>query len=214
MKEFNVTGTCIPEKHYMVDTTDKLNQIIRLIETDKYFMINRARQYGKTTTLASLYRILKEKYLVIRLSFEGIGEGAFLSDEAFVNAFLYNVADFLEWTNESEDLISECTNQAHPASTGDSFLYLSKKISNLCKKSSKELILFIDEVDKSSDNQIFLNFLGMLRNKYLRRQEGLDKTFKSVILAGIYDVKNLKLKIQNLKIQFLHSNKWEIMEQF
>ena len=27
MKKFNVTGTCIPEKHYMVDISDKLSQI-------------------------------------------------------------------------------------------------------------------------------------------------------------------------------------------
>lgn len=54
----------------------------------------------------------------------------------------------------------------------------------------------IDEVDKSSDNQIFLAFLGLLRNKYLERQQKRDHTFKSVILAGVYDIKNLKLKLR------------------
>ena len=53
----------------------------------------------------------------------------------------------------------------------------------------------IDEVDKSSNNQIFLHFLGMLREKYLQRNEGQDYTFQSVILAGVHDVKTLKLKI-------------------
>ena len=38
------------------------------------------------------------------------------------------------------------------------------------KESSKEVILFIDEVDKSSNNQLFLSFIGMLRNKYLARE--------------------------------------------
>lgn len=54
MKEFNVTGTCIPQKHYMVDTSGKIDQIVRMVEKGNYFTINRARQYGKTTTLASL----------------------------------------------------------------------------------------------------------------------------------------------------------------
>ena len=54
----------------------------------------------------------------------------------------------------------------------------------------------IDEVDKSSNNQLFLSFLGMLRNKYLLRNEGKDCTFYSVILAGVHDVKNLKLKLR------------------
>lgn len=53
----------------------------------------------------------------------------------------------------------------------------------------------IDEVDKSSDNQIFLSFLGLLRAKYLEQQKGQDHTFQSVILAGVYDIKNLILKL-------------------
>ncbi|MBS6601946.1 MAG: AAA family ATPase, partial [Clostridium sp.] len=46
------------------------------------------------------------------------------------------------------------------------------------------------------NNQLFLNFLGMLRNNYLDREKGKVVTFKSVILAGVYDIKNLKLKLR------------------
>ena len=49
MKVFNTTAVCIPSENYMVDISDKLTQIVRLIEQKKYFAINRARQYGKTT---------------------------------------------------------------------------------------------------------------------------------------------------------------------
>lgn len=31
-KEFNITGTCIPNKHYMVDASNKMKKIIKLIE--------------------------------------------------------------------------------------------------------------------------------------------------------------------------------------
>ncbi len=57
-KEFNVTGTCIPTMHYMVDTSNKLNKTIKLINRGKYFIINRPRQYGKTTTLYLLEKLL------------------------------------------------------------------------------------------------------------------------------------------------------------
>ena len=57
-KEFNITGVCIPEKHYMVDITDKTDNIFKLIEKGKYFTINRPRQYGKTTTLFLLDKLL------------------------------------------------------------------------------------------------------------------------------------------------------------
>jgi len=65
------------------------------------------------------------------------------------------------------------------------------------ENAKKEVILIIDEVDKSSNNQLFLSFIGMLRNKYLARETGKDFTFKSVILAGLYDVKSLRLKIRS-----------------
>ena len=54
MKRFNTTAVCIPSKHYMVDISDKVEQIKKLVDDGKYFTINRARQYGKTTTLAAL----------------------------------------------------------------------------------------------------------------------------------------------------------------
>jgi hypothetical protein len=53
----------------------------------------------------------------------------------------------------------------------------------------------IDEVDKSSNNLLFLRFLGMLRDKYLARSAGRDDTFHSVILVGVYNIKNLKVKM-------------------
>ncbi len=51
MKRFNTTAVCIPSKHYMVDMTDKVMEIKKLVDEGSYFTINRARQYGKTTML-------------------------------------------------------------------------------------------------------------------------------------------------------------------
>jgi energy-coupling factor transporter ATP-binding protein EcfA2 len=65
-KKFNITGTCIPEKHYMVNIDNKLKKIIIMIEDGEYFTINRPRQYGKTTTLYMISRILKN-YSIISL---------------------------------------------------------------------------------------------------------------------------------------------------
>ena len=57
-KYFNITGLCYPEKHYMVDLTERLIRIKKLVDQGEYFVINRARQYGKTTTLKGLERYL------------------------------------------------------------------------------------------------------------------------------------------------------------
>ncbi len=53
-KTFNSDGYCDPELHYMVDLSGRLREIKRMIDAGKYFTVNRARQYGKTTILSFL----------------------------------------------------------------------------------------------------------------------------------------------------------------
>jgi hypothetical protein len=188
MKKFNDTGTCIPERNYMVDTAKKLNSILKKIEEEEYFIINKPRQYGKTTTLYMLERKLEENddYLVISISFEGIGDLIFEYEKTFSKEFLQILADSLSFKHEDFSKFLEVENLKD----------LSKGITNFIVKTHKKVILMIDEVDKSSNNQLFISFLGMLRSKYLLRNAGKDKTFDSVILAGVHDVKSLKMQIR------------------
>ena len=72
----------------MVDISDNLDKIIELIEDDKYFTINRSRQFGKSTTLFLLDRRLSEKYFVFFISFEGLGEESFSSNRSFVLQYI------------------------------------------------------------------------------------------------------------------------------
>lgn len=51
MKEFNTTGVCIPEKHYIADVSKKITEIEKMVEEGKYFTINKPRLSGKTTIL-------------------------------------------------------------------------------------------------------------------------------------------------------------------
>ena len=51
----------------MVDISFRLKQIERYVERGEYLAINRARQYGKTTTLKALKRYLIKEYIVISL---------------------------------------------------------------------------------------------------------------------------------------------------
>lgn len=169
-KQFNTTGICIPERNYMVDVSSKMDAIVQdYIDKGKYFTISRARQYGKTTILylVSLYTFATG--LVRKIS-------RILKAQGIAQLFLD------EWIQ----LVSE----QFP------FDDLSGRITALCRHSDKPAILMIDEVDKSSDNQVFLSFLGLLRNKYLEQMQKNDDTFQSVALAGVYDIKNLKSRLR------------------
>ena len=58
---FNVNGNCIPELHYMVDLTERLEQVKNMVDAGQYITINRARQYGKTTMLKELAKNLEHQ---------------------------------------------------------------------------------------------------------------------------------------------------------
>ncbi len=188
MREFTVTGLCVPNKHYMVDTSKKLLEIKELIDKGRYFTINRGRQYGKTTTLNLLRLALKDEYTCIKISFEGLGDESFASQESFCMTFVELIGHSLRFTDVGDEYISKWS-----VCDVSDFKKLSRHISEMCK--DKRILLMIDEVDKASNNLIFLHFIGMLRDKYLDREAGLDFSFHSVILAGVHDVKNIKLSM-------------------
>ena len=207
-KRFNITGSCNPERHYMVDTEKRFKAVEGLIDGGAYFTINRARQFGKTTMLQMIRRKLSDKYLIIKTSFEGLGDESFKSIPEFVNTFCSLMTNFLQNIGEEQNVWKFFD---HKDLT--SFEELSKVITCFCESSPKPVVLLIDEVDKSSDNQMFLNFIGMLRNKYLERNEGLGNTFHSVVLAGVYDIKNLKLKLRP-DAEKKYNSPWNIAADF
>ena len=86
-KIFNVNGACRPGQHYMVNLEPKLREIKAMVDAGEYFVINRARQYGKTTTLYALADYLKKDYDVVSLDFQMMGALSFKSEQAFVAAF-------------------------------------------------------------------------------------------------------------------------------
>jgi hypothetical protein len=210
-KRFNDTGICNPNMHYMVDTTEKLNKIAELVIDGLYFTINRPYQYGKTTSSYLLAnKLMKENnYLALQTSFEGIGDEIFEEEGKFCSGFFDILSHELHFLGEDQ-LIQEIIAKEQPVT---SFNQLSSVITDLSNRSEKNIVLMIDEVDKSSNNQLFISFLGMLRGKYLSRNMGRDYTFHSVILIGVHDVKSLKLKIHPDSTGKLNSP-WNIAVDF
>src|SRR6056297_3644664 len=102
MKEFNTTGVCIPEKHYIADVSKKINAIEKMVEEGKYFTINKPRQSGKTTILYLLKKRLEEKnYRVISITFEDFDQDIFSSIDTFSKEFLLTIRDRFEFNGDS-----------------------------------------------------------------------------------------------------------------
>ncbi|MDU9050807.1 MAG: AAA family ATPase [Candidatus Electrothrix sp. Rat3] len=188
-KKFHYTGTCIPERHFTVDISAKLDAVMELIDAGEYFTVNRPRQYGKSTFMFLLAKRLRseKENLALKISFEALGRSAFADEAAFSTAFLSLLKKQCVLHDMEERLKSATTGSSQTFTDLDSFITEFTK--------GKKVVLLIDETDAATDNALFLQFLGLLRSKYLARNEGEDSTFHSVILAGIHDVKNMKHKI-------------------
>ena len=211
-KYFNTEGSCKTKEHYMVKLDDRLGMMKNLlVDRKKYFVINRGRQYGKTTTLRALEEYLKDDYIVLSLDFQQLGTEDF-ADEA---TFSYAFADILLRTFQisgadySEEMLKPLSGMKGENGIGLKDLFV--RLSDICGNSPRPIVLMIDEVDSASNNQVFIDFLAQLRSYYLNR----DKTpiFHSVILAGVYDIKNLKLKLRP-ESEHQYNSPWNIAAKF
>ena len=88
MKTFNTAGTCRPNEHYMVDITDRLEIIRKMVAKGDYFCINRGRQYGKTTTLEAVSNHLTDEYCIFPISFEVNSDTTFADEEKLYFTFI------------------------------------------------------------------------------------------------------------------------------
>ena len=209
-KKFNITGKINPDSHYMANTDGKIAAIMKMVEAKEYFTINRPRQYGKTTLLNFLEKKiqLQEGMLPILLSFEGLGDTGFASEIDFSKDFIGLLEQVLSIENASiGDWLGEKTKE------DIRFSELSVLITDLVNKLGQNIVLIIDEVDSASNNQLFIRFLGILRNKYLNRDRPNNATFHSVILAGVHDIKTLKLKLRADEEQ-KYNSPWNIATDF
>ncbi len=217
-RRFNVTGVCIPGRHYMVDISRQLEQIRAMIDNGDYFTINRARQYGKTTTLFALSKLLSGDYLVISLDFQAIGNDSFQNENTFSLAFILLFLRCLrrlpkEETAAFEEQLAKLQELLEKKEKQFVLIHLFDQLLEICRLSPRPIVLMIDEVDSAADNQVFLDFLAQLRNYYLERETFGTPAFHSVILAGVYDVKNLKRKLRSDEAHKVNSP-WNIAAEF
>ena len=214
-RTFNTTGICDPGLHYMVSLGKRLSQVKALVDEGKYFTINRARQYGKTTTLHALSDYLNQDYFVVSMDFQ-----MQMSDAKFKNEHTFSAAF-------ARAFVISC--RANPLSADESFdtplknfssacrvpdlelVELFQELSIFCRTLPRKVVLMIDEIDSATNNQVFLDFLAQLRGYYNNRNR--YATFYSVILAGVCDIKNLKRKLRPDE-EHKDNSPWNIASDF
>lgn len=121
----------------MVRIDDRLKKIKeQYVDCGSYFVINRGRQYGKTTTLHALAEYLKPEYLVLSMDFQEAGTADFANESTFAKAFAKMLLDVFGdmGIGRSEDIVQPLV--CFIKETEDITLRaLFSKLSELCRRS-------------------------------------------------------------------------------
>ena len=193
-KRFNITGTCYPKEHYMVDISGRIAQLEELVAQGCYLTINRGRQYGKTTMYFNLVERLRPNYVVFSITLEGVIDDIFATPGILAYSIVEKMWKNIKRLRNDEDIdtaknILHSVLTKYSAEKQMSFEAFADFVSDLCEDCKKPVVLVIDEGDNASNFDSFVSLLGLFRSSYLRRHE--YPTFQSVVLTGVYDIRNL-----------------------
>jgi hypothetical protein len=181
-KWFNTAGPCQADIHYMLPASDRLPELVDLIDQRNYFVIHAPRQTGKTTTMMSLAQELTAsgRYTSVMLSLE---VGAVFSDE--VGAAELAILD--EW---KQSIRFRLPKELQPQQwlEADAGARIGTNLSNWAEQSSRPLVVFLDEID-ALRNETLISVLRQLRSGFPNRPQGFPQ---SVALVGMRDVRDYK----------------------
>ncbi|WP_406041345.1 AAA family ATPase [Succinimonas sp.] len=195
----------------MADISEKAQEIKKLVDDGKYFTISRPRQYGKTTTLTALTQTLADQYDVISIDFQDVTSADFANESEFTKGLaqlLCDTSDSMEIPvpDACYDRFQKLAGTGEKAKLNDIFRIFDR----WCKENAKPVVMIIDEADTAANHQVFWDFLGKLRSGYIKRETNANyRTFQSVILAGVTDVRHL-----NPQDDIKENSQWNIDADF
>ena len=190
---FNTAGPMKPELNYCIDPLTRIDweEIRKLIDDMRYFVMHAPRQTGKTSSLMAMMRVLNEenRYACAYANIEiaqtarnNVERGIAAACSAVSNA----LANHLKRTDMKSWFLQECRN--YPA---DDQLY--QLLNHWTLTSDKPTVLFVDEIDALIGDTL-VSVLRQLRAGYNDRPEGFPQ---SVILCGVRDVRDYRIHQSN-----------------
>ena len=195
-RSFNTAGPCVQGDHYMLDPLARLDvdEVLRLINDKRYFVLHAPRQTGKTTSLLALMKRLngEGRYRALYANIEAaqaargdvaMGIGAVVQAIARQCRDLTGDASLLEWLDGHRgdnpgDLLSGLLsywaqlNPAHPT------------------------VLLLDEVDALVGDTL-ISLLRQIRAGYAQRPAAFPQ---SLVLCGVRDVRDYRIHTASQEI--------------
>jgi hypothetical protein len=186
---FNTAGPIKCEIHYCLPPLERfsLNEVLALIDQQKYFVLHAPRQTGKTSSLLALMEYLNRegKYRCLYINVE-IAQSAREDVKRGIRAILAEMAgrsqDFLK-----DSFVMERWNEIL-AQFGED-VALNRMLTLWAEASPEPLVVLIDEID-SLIGDTLIAVLRQLRAGYDKRP-GLFP--QSIVLCGVRDVRDYRI---------------------
>ena len=190
MRTFNTTGTVVPRKHYCVPLLHSvdLEEVLLLIQLERYFVLHAPRQTGKTSTLKALadYINASDEYRCLYVSIESGRAGG--EDTLRVMRTLLGKMGSLAIETLSDSFIADTRTEVLASFGPDGAL--EEILGSWAKADPEPLVLLIDEVD-SLVGSTLVSVLLQLRSGFDRRPTRFPQ---SVVLCGMRDLRDYRIR--------------------
>jgi len=195
MKFFNTAGPVVPERHYALEPLSRidLDELMILIEQQKYFVLHAPRQTGKTSMLLALMKKLETegRFRCLYVNVEAAQTDR-EQIEAAMNTILSMLVSHADTFNGDPSLKQHREEALERSSPGSQ---LHRMLEIWAKASPKPIVLLIDEIDALIGDTL-VSVLRQLRTGYASRPDGFPQ---SIVLCGVRDVRDYRIHASSEK---------------
>ncbi len=196
-KHFNTAGPVHPDKHYCIDPMSRVDweEIQRLIDNEKFFVLHAPRQTGKTSLLLAMMDKLNQsgEYTALYINVES-AQSARDNVAAGMKAILGSLVSGAEARLKDSRLRDWHHNLW---STMGEHATLRELLSRWAQENTKPIVLMVDEVDALVGDTL-ISLLRQLRDGYIGRP-GVPFV-QSAILCGVRDVRDYRIHTSHHEI--------------
>ena len=200
-KSFNTAGPSVPEKHYMISF--EFDNLKKLIDAERYFILHAPRQTGKTTMMLQLMEEInrKGKYIALYVNVEAAQ--AWRNHIVEVNQTIINqfrikaLIDLPQEYQPSEECFKNIGNE------------FSVFLTKWCLELPKPLVVFMDEVDALMGDGL-ISVLRQLRSGYTQRPKAFPH---ALCMIGLRDIRDYRIYSENSKRHIVGGSAFNIKEK-
>ncbi|MEI2782176.1 MAG: ATP-binding protein [Candidatus Competibacter sp.] len=196
MRFFNTAGPVDPIKHYTLPPLSRLDleEVLRLIDQEKYFVLHAPRQTGKTSVLLALMERLnrEDRYTCLYANIEAAQAVRGDVDRGIrhvCHAIAARAVTYLDdprlqgWADE--------LNRRNSMAGA-----LTELLERWSRENGKPIVLLLDEVDALVGDTL-ISLLRQIRAGYAQRPRAFPQT---VVLCGVRDVRDYRIHVAGQEI--------------